>query len=250
MTRAGTETLDVRQFLRDKEEISKLGLTVESAYPERVQVRITELVEQQVQVQTIDENGNLIENADLEPDRISMFAPDYGTRKPSIVKIMLTPSQIADARLNPPVVKKPYVMILGHQKKADTDVSVTINKQEIPLQDHIISRPTLGFVFTESMAGRYGGACENATEMTSVIIQATAEAAQAYENQPYKLILYILDEDKREDKIIERPVIFNFPQEYVRTGQIKISPNQSPIIAKFRLIELSGPVTPAGDQLP
>lgn len=251
MTGSGPHILDMKQFLRDKTEIAELGLTVESTNPERVQVRITELVEQQVQVQAIDENGHLIENANLEPDQISMFVPDYNTRKPDTAKIMLTPSQIADARLNPPVTKKPYVLILGHQKKADDDVKVSISKQETPLEDHIISRPTLGFVFTESMAGRYGVESENQTDMTSVIVQGTSEAIQAYENQPYKLLLYILDEDKRKDTTIERPVVFNFPQEYVRTGQIKISPNQSLIKAKFRLIELSGPVSPAGgDQLP
>ena len=66
-------------------------------------------------------------------------------------------------------------------------------------------------------------------------------AKQAYEAMPYKLILEIYDGDARSvesAELIRRNLIYNFPAEYLRNGEIEPK-SQQPITARFKLIPLS-----------
>jgi len=49
--------------------------------------------------------------------------------------------------------------------------------------------------------------------------------------------LYILDEDRDAPEEPKREIYYNFPEEFVSKGEIKL--NQQPVIARFKLIPVS-----------
>jgi len=55
----------------------------------------------------------------------------------------------------------------------------------------------------------------------------------------YQVILRIVDEDAKSTETIRRELIYNFPPEYVRTGEIElvVTPDQ-PAEAQFKLVRL------------
>ena len=74
--------------------------------------------------------------------------------------------------------------------------------------------------------------------MGAISIVATASAKRAYEEMRYQVMLEIYDSDK-DDKLTEplrRELIYNFPAEYVREGEIELK--QQPVVARFKLISL------------
>jgi len=48
------------------------------------------------------------------------------------------------------------------------------------------------------------------------------------------MVLYINDSDRQATDFITRPVVFSFPEEYVRRNEIKA--DQSPPEVQFRLV--------------
>ena len=72
--------------------------------------------------------------------------------------------------------------------------------------------------------------------LNSLAVRATADAKEAYENQQLpQMTLYILDSDIDNDQEGQRKEFhYNFPSEYVRTGEIE--PIQEPVQVEFKLI--------------
>ena len=78
--------------------------------------------------------------------------------------------------------------------------------------------------------------------MASVKIRATQEAAEAYNDQDYEILLYILDGDTKNPGDQKKEVFYNFPPKFFGEGKIKL--DQPPGIAKFKLVPLA-PERPA-----
>jgi len=70
----------------------------------------------------------------------------------------------------------------------------------------------------------------------AITIRATADAKRAYEQMPYQVILQIDDEDSRSEEPLRRELIYNFPDQYLRTDDIRL--NQQPVTARFELTPL------------
>jgi hypothetical protein len=73
--------------------------------------------------------------------------------------------------------------------------------------------------------------------MSPISINATPEAKWAYENMAYQVRLEINDDDAKSTEAQRKPVVYNFPDEYVRRDEIRL--NQQPVTAQFKLIPLS-----------
>jgi hypothetical protein len=98
------------------------------------------------------------------------------------------------------------------------------------------------------MQGEYKVEILNLTEVISPIsISATLEAKQTYEAQPYPtMTLYILDDDKKKTEEQKRPVVYNFPEKFVRSNDIELK--QKPVEVRFKLMPIAGgeqEITPA-----
>jgi hypothetical protein len=72
--------------------------------------------------------------------------------------------------------------------------------------------------------------------LSSITVRATNDAKQAYENQQLPhMTLYIFDNDvKQGQESLRKAVHYNFPREFVSTGEIELV--GEPAIAEFKLI--------------
>ena len=240
-TEAGTQTLDVLNFLKRSDRIKQLGLTVESCEPRTLTVQVRRLVEMSLPVECVDENGVPLK-AEVAPDEVLAFVvPDEVV----VAKIRLSASEQSQARESA-IEKTPYVELAeGQRREASAPVLVKLSPAEDVLRDENV-RVTLGFCFSPNLQGKYVVELQNESELTSAIlkIKATLAAKQAYEQEPFKIFLYILDEDRQATGFISRRVDFNFPDEYVGRGEIRA--DEPAPEARFRLV----PIAPAAEGAP
>lgn len=232
-TEAGTQTLDVLSFLKRSDTIGQLGLTVESCEPRTLTVQVRRLIETSLPVECVDENGVPLK-AEVEPAEVLAFVvPDEVV----VAKIRLSASEQSQARESA-IEKTPYVELAeGQRRDASAPVLVKLSPAEDVLRDENV-RVTLGFCFSPNLQGKYVVELQNESELTSAIlkIKATLAAKQAYEQEPFKIFLYILDEDRQATGFISRRVEFHFPDEYVGRGEIRA--DEAPPEARFRLVPI------------
>lgn len=223
---AGPRTFDVLNFLKQSAEIRQLGLTVESCEPRTVAVEVRRLVERPLPVRCIDENGAPL-RADIEPATVDAYVPDGVVA----AQVRLSANELIQARISA-IQKTPYVELTpGQRRELATKVTVSMAPEEVELAEHPV-QAVLGVCFSPNLQGTYRVNIENEAELATVLVRATTEAWQAYERQPFHIFLYVLDSDRQATDVITRPVVFNFPQEYVRNGQIE---GTSPPPARFVL---------------
>ena len=101
------------------------------------------------------------------------------------------------------------------------------------LKQFRITGAVIGYVYSQNLAGKYVPEVSNIAELKSFAISATPEAKAAYDNIIYKIELHILDSDVQNSGPIKRDVIYNFPDEFVQQGKIKL--DQQPGEASFTL---------------
>ncbi len=245
LTEAGEYTLDVPTFLKKSKKIKELGLTVESCDPNTLSVNVVELVKKRLDVKCSDEDRNLIRGAIIEPAQVDIFVPRDWVGD---AKVQLTRREIEQARTQT-MEKTPYVELAADQiKKADITVKITTPPQEDTLPSHPIKAATLGITLSQILQGEYDVEVENLPEVIGgITIRATSEAKRAYEQMRYQVILEIYDDDAMSTEPLKRKLIYNFPAEYVRKGEIELKNPDQPAEAKFKLIRLPSAVAPSNE---
>jgi len=234
MDRPGNYALRLLPFLQKDKQIKQLGLKLESCDPEVLDVNVVELVRRTLPVQCFDENEMPRRAESIEPSNVNASVPPDRTL---VAKVQLTSSEIEQARVSA-IEKTPYVELPGGQTRdIATRVKIKMPEASDVLRDYTITTATLGFCLSENLQGKYEVELLNPTDMATVSIKATPAAKQAYEQQPFQMILYVLDDDRRATAELRRTVVFDFPREYVHSDEIKR--NQEPPTARFRLIPLT-----------
>lgn len=246
MTKPRKYSLDVLDFLRKSDQIRQLGLTVESCEPDTLAVNVVELVEKSLVVKCVGEDRNPVKAATIKPARVDMFVPGYWEGEKLAAEVRLTQREIAQARLST-IEKIPYIVLPGGQSRdVPTTVRITMPPEEDALRNYTITAPTLGVTLSANLQGQYKVEVKNLDAVMSAIsIVATADAKRTYEEMRYQVMLEIYDSDK-DDKLTEslrRELIYNFPAEYVREGEIELK--QQPVIARFKLVRLPSVETPS-----
>jgi len=237
MTKTDVRTLDVLDFLKRSDEIRRLGLTVEGCEPKRLTLRVQELVKMPVAVECAGLDPSVQVKA-IVPDTVEVFVPkeEAGVRKATV---RLTPDEQSRAK-NVPVEKTPYIeLVPGQRRDILTKVKVTLAPAENSLIDDRVPA-TLGVCFSQNMQGKYRVVLvdDDPTKRAAVLVQATLPARDAYAKQTApQMLLYLREEDRQATEPITREVVFNFPQEYVRTDEIRA--NQSAPTVRFRLEPIS-----------
>ena len=239
MTKPGKYSLDVLGFLKKSDRIRQLGLTVESCEPDTLEVNVVELVEKSLVVKCVGEDQNPVKAGTIEPVRVGMFVPGYWEGEKLTAEVRLTRREIAQARLSA-IEKIPYIVLpTGQRRDVPTSVKITMLPEEDTLRNYTITTPTLGFTLSANLQGKYKVEVKNlGAVMSAISIVATTGAKRAYEEMRYQVMLEIYDSDK-DDKLTEplrRELIYNFPAEHVREGEIEL--NQQPVVARFKLISL------------
>jgi hypothetical protein len=235
MSAPGSYPLILQDFLQKDKEIKRMGLKVERCKPEQVSVTVRKLVKRMVDVECRDEENNPV-TANADPPRVNVLLPDDW---PALVAyVQLTENEKGIARQSP-ITKTPYVPLADDRKVvAEETVTVTIPSQEfLPLDT--IQNPRLGFLMSKDLHDKYRVDVEGFIgHFAPFNIRATPEAKSAYESQDYQLLLVIKDTDVTDVGSAEyrpRTLEYNFPDEFVSKGQIKLP--GAPRQARFRLIE-------------
>jgi len=232
----GTHTLEVLSFLNSTTKMKSLGLTVESCKIEgrevaTIAVTVEKLVEKWLTVQCLDETGAILEHETIEPAQVRMFVrPDYNSK----AKVTLTEQQIKKAR-EYSVYVPPYVYLAPNiRTHADTRVTIKLLSAEVSLQDRPL-QPTIGFVFSKNLQGKYSIELLNESELTETTqFRATGAAWAVYKDKtPYQVLVEVKDGDEATEEV-SREVVYNFPVEFVEKGQIRL--NEPRRQAKFKLV--------------
>ncbi len=249
MNETGSYPLSLLPFLQKDEEIKRLGLKVEKCKPETLSVKVVRLVSRPLDVKCVDEDGNPIGGATVDPVQVDMLVPeDWGPEK-LIAEVLLTLREIEQARVSP-INETPYIRLAaGQTREAPKPVVITMPPEPDRLKDCTIKAPTLSIALSPALQGKYYVDVNNLSEVQfPIAIKATPEAERAYKLQPIPhMTLYILDNDKNTtEEQLKREVVYNFPEESVRKGEIKLKNPQQPAEAKFKLIPVSSAEAPKG----
>jgi len=234
ITGPGQYDLETERFLEQNSLVKQLVLTVRSVEPDEFRVDVVELVKKTVQVKCMDDNANELSSARIEPATVDMYVPSDWEGERKFAQVRLSDQEIDQARVNP-IIRTAYAEFApGHERPAPMAVKITMPAEDKKKEYSITA--TLAIALSPAMQGNYEVDITNLNVVMSPIsISASPEAKQAYESQPYPpMTLYILDKDKTSTEELVRKVLYNFPEEFVRTGEIELL--TTPVEARFRLI--------------
>lgn len=231
-------SLDMVEYFRNHPKIKEYALTVESCQPDKIEVHVEKLVPRLLVIQCIDENGTAIKHESIEPAQVEIPVRKEYTGS---AYVMLTAQQAERAR-RLPVTEKPYVEITpGKRHYAQNTVKITLPATE-PLKEQVI-QPMIGYVISPALLGKYKIDLVNESELKTIRnIRATDKAFEAYKKQRYHILIEIKDGDETLSEIPPRPVLYNFPPEFQKDGQIE-APNP-PQQAQIKLTPLAAPAAP------
>jgi hypothetical protein len=235
ITTAGSYTLNVLDFIKNSAEMRELsGLTAESCEPNTLTVDVAKLVQRPLPVKCIDESGiELKKYESIEPPTVNALVPsDWGLGELE-AKVRLTRGEIEEARTKP-IERRPYIELApGQIREVATAVKIKLPPKEDPLSVKRIEDATLVIAMSPTLLAKYYVEVTNLPNvLNSLTVRATEEAKEAYENQSLpQMTLYIFDSDIKQDR---KAVHYNFPEKYVRTGEIELV--GEPAIADFKLI--------------
>jgi hypothetical protein len=237
MAEPGPYQLDICRFLRQSGQLLNLGVTAVYCEPNTVEVSVSRLVKKTLAVRCVRQNGVALKAKTIEPATVEMSVPEDWARERLFAEVLLTDSEIEQAR-SAPIEKVAYVQFAPGQTRAVSNtVKVTMPPATEQLKEYTITGATVGFVMSLNLAGKYEPVLLNPSDLAQVSILAADAAEDAYKQQPYQMLLYIQDEEAQNTGEQKKAIVYNFPDEFVQSGQIRL--NQPPAIARFRLKELS-----------
>jgi hypothetical protein len=226
---------DVRRFLAESDKIRNYGLAVKAARPDKLQkIKVVELKEKTLPIKCVDETDTEIPAAKITPDIITTLVPEQATEA-RVKLVSLAEKKQARGGV---IDKKPYVeFVKGEVRYTEGAVKVELPIIGEDMKQYTI-RGTLGYIFSDNLAGGYKVEFTKRPEIGSIPIIATEEAKTAYVDKGFEVLLEIQDDDVGKPEIT-RQVIYNFPIQYVREDKIQLK--GEPAEAKFKLV-------PVGDQ--
>jgi len=239
ITKAGTYSLNAADFLRTTDTLRQLTLIAASCEPNSLTVDVVELQKKNLTVKCFDQSQNLVKAESIDPAQVAMFVPADWSGDALTAEVILTRSEIEQARLAP-VQKAPFIELSeGAIRQAATPVKITTPPQQERLQTYTITNVRLGFSFSANLQGKYRVELVNPdVVMSAVTIKATPEAKAMYDNMTYHVILEINDTDRDVTSAdLRRQLVYNLPQEFVRKDEIVLA--KPPDQARFRLVPIS-----------
>lgn len=234
MDKPGTHSLKLLEFLQKDRELRRRGLKVQSCDPNQLSVNVVELFKKSLTVECFDVSGNPLKAQSIEPSKVDGFVP---AESRLTARILLTKSEVEQAK-NAPMKKTPIVELAPeHIRESSTAVMIKLAQEEDPLTVQRVEYATIGIDMSPFLLAKYYAEITNLPNvLSSISVRATKEAKEAYENQrlPH-MTLFIFESDiKQGQEDYRKAVHYNFPEKYVRTGEIELA--GEPAQAEFKLI--------------
>lgn len=228
-------SLDVLEFIKDSDKMKTLGLTVEPAKITPIKIKIEKLVKKTLTIRVLDKDGAAIKTKTIEPaNTVEMFVHSEWADNKLNAYITLTDSQIEQARREY-VNGQPYVMLNNDTKREAGLYKITLppTAEAMKTEGYQLR---VGYQISKVLMETYRVELTNEKVLTgSTGIIATDDAHAAFEKMDYQVLVEIRDNDKIETEI-SRQAIYNFPPEYVRSNEIRLS--EKPRMAKFKLVRI------------
>jgi hypothetical protein len=207
-------------------------------------VKVVKLRKENLEVRCVDDSDTLIV-ATINPSKVDIYVPDTN-EAPGFARVQLNSNEIEQAK-ETLVSKKPFFQLAPNQIRwAQTTVSITIKEEQV-LKPHTIDSPSFGLLINQNLKEKYKVVIEDASTIkinSSFEILATSGAFLAYKNMTHQLILEIKDSHENPGVTQQEELIYNFPQEFVSTNEIKLG--QPPVEVRFKLILRSTTAEPEG----
>jgi len=234
----GRYTLDLAAFLNESDTLKSLAVKVEQCTPARINVNVRKLVQKWFTVQCLDENKARLPAETIDPARVEMYAPENWAGDSLYANVILTPALIEKAR-TAPISERPVIELEPGRRRLADPVSIKLPTTESPLMDRVTSPLLrLGVICSRHLQGKYNIELLNENDLRTVQYRASDAAHNAYEKMPYLIMIEVRDGDENAPSV-QRPIIYNFPTEFVRKGEIELTgvPRQ----AAFRLVPVTTP---------
>lgn len=227
--------LDVLEFIKDSDKMKTLGLTVEPAKIAPIKVKIEKLVKKTLTIRVLDKDGAALKTKTIEPaNTVEMFVHSDWPDDRLVAYVTLTDSQVEQARREY-VNGQPYVMLNNDTKREAGLYKITLppTAEAMKTEGYQLR---VGYQISKVLMERYRIELINEKDLIRTTgIAATDDAHTAFEEMDYQVLVEVRDNDKIEIEI-PRQVIYNFPPEYVRSNEIKLS--GQPRTAKFKLVPI------------
>ena len=213
--------LDILGYLKENGKIKDLPLALESCAPSQVTVNIEQLVEKELPVKCVNKN-NVPLKTNSDPAFVNVYVrKDYPVESATVI---LTPQMIETARKHP-VEATPYVElgVADVRREAENPVRITLKGEgQLESQTFKTAKP-IGITMSQELRAKYEVTIVDDTKAReTTTIFATDEAFKAYEDMTYPLQIEIKENDIINlSQVIPKKIIYNFPPEYVRSGEIE-----------------------------
>jgi len=228
----GSHELSVVAFLNESDKLKDIAVTVVSCEPDVITVEVEELILKPLTIQCLDEHGARLADATIEPASVEMFVHDDWSGDLLTATVSLSAPAAEKARKGP-VSEKPYIELEnGKRIYSKSPVSIKLPTESL-LQDRVSNPLKLGYIFSRNLHGRYTVQLINENDLRTLQYKASDHAFKAYENQPYHILIEIHDGDENAPNNIQRQIIYNFPEEFVQKGEIKLAGPPHPAIFKL-----------------
>jgi len=208
-------------------------LKVKESDPPVLKVRLTRMRLEEVPVKLYGESGEL-SGATVVPETVKAYVIPGQV---GVARVRLKPAQQIQATEEEITVN----CLVDHEDpEANYQVKVKFPEQASPLQEFEISPARLGYLFGESMKGKYDVVIEdkNVLKDMKIIGRGTVLAIEAYRKSEFHLALEIYESDSF-DEPIPRKLVYYLPLAYTD----KIFIEQNPILLRFRVALLPEPDT-------
>lgn len=219
----GRYPLDLLAFLKESDKLKDLAVTVEQCEPSTINVDVRKLTQKWFTVQCLDENKVPLRHELIEPSTIQMYAFDDWAGDSLKANVILTAEMIEKARREP-ISERPFIELEpGRRRWYAEPVKIKLPSTESPLKDRVTSPLLkLGVIYSKNLQGKYTLELLNENELRTVQYRASDDAHSAYEKMPYLIMIEVRDGDENAQSV-RRPIIYNFPAESVRKGEIELT---------------------------
>jgi len=232
LSEPGRQEVDVRKFFNSG-QLANLGVTASGCEPKNIYVEADRLVEKPLEIRVFNSKRVLLNVESVEPETISAKVPESWGAEKLFADVVLDEGEINQARSMEYKTTAQIQLYADEKGQSIGEVMVKMPLLAEDLKQFRITGAVIGYVYSQNLAGKYVPEVSNIAELKSFAISATPEAKAAYDNIIYKIELHILDSDVQNSGPIKRDVIYNFPDEFVQQGKIKL--DQQPGEASFTL---------------
>jgi hypothetical protein len=239
----GAHPLNILEYLQGNIKIQDMALALESCTPSQVTVNIESLVEKELPVQCVNKDNAPLK-ASSDPAVVKIYVrKGYPVDAATVV---LTP-QLIEAARKQPVSATPFVElgVAGVKRNAENPVQIRLQTDDLLKPYTFKTAKPIGVIMSDLLQSKYKVTILNDSEIRDTTTIFASEAAyRAYQDVTYPILIEIRESEVNLPQIPPKRIIYNFPPEYVRSGEIRLDEARLPKFATIKIEPINPSLTP------